>query len=177
MELKPEQTRTRRKMANFNPNPKNFEPDPSLLIGGFETEKRILSFDVESHTFQVLPFQFNVGRWNLSCAFIPNTNKIMVTGGYDEEILDSTEIFDPEEGTVTLAGKLNSKRSSHGIGILTINGQDKLAVFGGSDDHHNVLRSVELYDYQNDKWEISNIKLQKATSNFGFLSYKQGKLL
>ena len=32
------------------------------LIGGGRTEKRILSFDVESHTFQVLPFQLNVGR-------------------------------------------------------------------------------------------------------------------
>ena len=27
------------------------------LIGGDGTEKRILSFDVESHTFQELPFQ------------------------------------------------------------------------------------------------------------------------
>ena len=32
------------------------------FIGGAGTEKRILSFDVESHTFQVLPFQLNVGR-------------------------------------------------------------------------------------------------------------------
>ena len=143
------------------------------LIGGAMYGKRILQFNVDDHTFEELPTKLNVSRVNHRCAFIPNTNKIMITGGYDD---DSTEIFDPEEGTVTLAGKLNSKRSSHGIGILTINGQDKLAVFGGSDDHHNVLRSVELYDYQNDKWEISYIKLPKATSNFGFLSYKQGEL-
>ena len=32
------------------------------LIGGWRTGKRILSFNVESHTFQVLPFQLNVGR-------------------------------------------------------------------------------------------------------------------
>ena len=144
------------------------------LIGGLCTENRILQFNIVDQTFEELPTQLIVSRERPRCAFIPNTNKIMITGGYDD---DSTEIFDPEEGTVTLAGKLNSKRSSHGIGILTINGQDKLAVFGGSDDHHNVLRSVELYDYQNDKWEISYIKLPKATSNFGFLSYKQGKLL
>ena len=50
------------------------------LIGGWTTEKRILSFNVESHTFQVLPFQLNVGRWGHRCAFIPNTNKIMITG-------------------------------------------------------------------------------------------------
>ena len=40
------------------------------LIGGLGTEKRILSFDVDSHTFQVLPFQLNVGRYGLSCALI-----------------------------------------------------------------------------------------------------------
>ena len=39
------------------------------LIGGFRTEKRILSFDVESHTFQVLPFQLNVGRSSHRCYF------------------------------------------------------------------------------------------------------------
>ena len=32
------------------------------LIGGTWTEKRILSFNVNSHTFQVVPFQLNVGR-------------------------------------------------------------------------------------------------------------------
>ena len=31
------------------------------LIGGRRTEERILSFNVESQTFQVMPFQLNVG--------------------------------------------------------------------------------------------------------------------
>ena len=31
------------------------------LIGGWRTEERILSFNVESQTFQVMPFQLNVG--------------------------------------------------------------------------------------------------------------------
>ena len=52
------------------------------LIGGTWTQKRIISFHVESHTFQVLPFQLNIGRYDPRCAFIPNTNKIMITGGY-----------------------------------------------------------------------------------------------
>ena len=154
------------------------------LIGGICTAKRILQFNVDDHTFEELPTKLIVSRERPRCAFIPNTNKIMITGGRgNSQTLDSTEIFDPEDGTVTLAGKLNCKRFNHGIGILTINNEDKLAVFGGSDnirkrlqDGRTDLRSVELYDYQNDKWEISNIKLEKATSNFGFLSYKQGEL-
>ena len=51
------------------------------LIGGDGTENRILSFSINDHTFQVLPFQLNVGREGHRCAFIPNTNKIMITGG------------------------------------------------------------------------------------------------
>ena len=80
------------------------------LIGGLTAEKRIISFDVRSHTFQVLPFQLNVGRVRHRCAFIPNTNKIMVTGGYDYGSLDSTEILDTEDGSVTMVSPMNSKR-------------------------------------------------------------------
>ena len=49
------------------------------LIGGGTTEKRIISFNVNDHTFQVLPFQLNVGRRGHKCAFISNTNKVMIT--------------------------------------------------------------------------------------------------
>ena len=141
------------------------------LIGGYFTEKRILKFNVESHTFQVLPFQFNVGRWNLSCAFIPNTNKIMVTGGFDNGSLDSTEILDTEDGSVTMASPMNSKRHGHGMGVVTINGENKLAVFGGNYGG-KMLDSVEFYNNQTGKWENTDIKLKEARNYFGFLSVK-----
>ena len=111
------------------------------LIGGFGTEKRILSFDVESHTFQEMPFQLNVGRRVHRCAFIPNTNKIMITGGYDNGYLDSTEVLDTERGSVTMACPMNSKRFGHGMGAITINGENRLAVFGGW-ERRNALDSV-----------------------------------
>ena len=37
------------------------------LIGGQYTEKRILSFNVNDHTFKVLPYQFNVERSGQKC--------------------------------------------------------------------------------------------------------------
>ena len=40
------------------------------LIGGHGTPKRILRFNIESHTFQVLPFQLNVGRNCHRCAYM-----------------------------------------------------------------------------------------------------------
>jgi len=55
------------------------------LIGGNETRKRILAFNVKDHSFQELPSQLIVGRDGHRCAFIPNTNKVMITGGYNAD--------------------------------------------------------------------------------------------
>ena len=145
------------------------------LIGSFRTGKRILSFDVESHNFKVLPFQLNVGWRSHRCAFIPNTNKIMVTGGGNDDFLYSTEILDPEDGSVTMASPMNSKRVYHGIGIITVNGEDRLAVVGGSDGRTQ-LDSVELYNTQTEKWEMTDFKLSEAKCGFGFLTIKLGDI-
>ena len=104
------------------------------LIGGYFTGKRILSFNVESHTFQVLPFQLNAGRQEHRCTFIPNTKKIMITGSASFGYLDSTEVLDTEDGSITMASPMNSKRYAHGMGVVTIDGEDRIAVFGGYDE-------------------------------------------
>ena len=142
------------------------------LIGGLTAEKRIISFDVRSHTFQVLPFQLNVGRVRHRCAFIPNTNKIMITGGNKS----STEVLDTEDGGVTMACPMNSKRSGHGIGVVTINGEDRLAVFGGFDGRTK-FDSVELYNSETEKWETSDLKLSEARSSFSYLTAKLGDII
>ena len=143
------------------------------LIGGVGTWKRILSFNINDHTFKELPFQLNKGRVVHRCAFIPNTKKVMVTGEYYD---NSTEILDTESGTVTLASPLNSERHSHGMGVLTIKGEDRLAVFGGYDGR-NFLDSVELYNAKTEKWETSEIKLNVGKSEFGFLTVKLREIL
>ena len=146
------------------------------LIGGCDTEKRILSFNVKNHTFGVMPFQLNVGRWGHSCAFIPNTNKLMITGGYGNRgILDSTEIQDTEVGSISMAIPMNSKRYGHGMGVITINGEDKLVVYGGYDGTY--LDNVELYNAQMEKWETTDFKLSKAKACFSFLTVKLGDIL
>ena len=146
------------------------------LIGGGSTEKRILRFNVESHTFQVLPFQLNMGRWGHRCALIPNTNKIRITGGFDDDCINSTEILDIVDGNVTMASPMNSRRSGHGMGVVTINGKDRLAVFGGSDGR-NQLNRVEIYNTQTEKWETSDFKLSEPKSHFSFLTVKLGDIL
>ena len=71
------------------------------LIGGSKTQKRILSFNVNDQTFREWPSRLNFGRIGHRCAFIPNTNKILITGGFNGAIgingagdLDVTEILD-----------------------------------------------------------------------------------
>ena len=110
------------------------------------------------------------------CAFIPNTNKIMITGGYNDGSLDSTEVLDTEDGSVTMASPMNSKRDRHGMGVVTINGKDRLAVFGGNDGG-NYLDSVELYNTQTEKWEMADFKLSEAKSHFSNLTVKLGDIL
>ena len=76
------------------------------LIGvGSRTNRRIHSFNINDHTFRLLPSQLIVERDSYTCALIPNTHKIMVTGGvYDNSgVSSSTEIIDTEDGSVIMA--------------------------------------------------------------------------
>merc|ERR1711902_208642 len=102
------------------------------------------------------------GRYGHRCIQIPGTTKIMV----------SAEIIDFESKSVTNTGKMNFKRCLPGIGILTLDGEDKVAILGGSDEN-NALDSVEVYDQKTQNWKImSDMKLTQAKYSFGFLTVK-----
>ena len=89
------------------------------LIGSPKDEgTRIIAFDVNNHTFRFLPSVLNVRRIaGPKCAFIPGTKKIMITGGVDSfqdrSSLESTEILDTQDGSVTMASPMISKRHHH----------------------------------------------------------------
>ena len=100
----------------------------------------------------------------------------MITGGIDVGILDSTEILDTEDGSVTIGSPMNSKRSGHGIGVVTLNGEDRVVVFGGHAGR-NHLDSVEVFNIQTEKWETTSIKLNLPKSEFAFLSVNLGQVL
>ena len=158
-----------------------------LLIGGSGT--RLFSFNVKDHTFQELPSQLNMVRLGSRCAFIPNTNKILITGGQNRGgYLDSTEILDTEDGSVTMASPMNFKRASHGIGFMTINGEDRLAVFGGVEGKQYStgfnfritpiqLDSLELYNPHTHQWETTGLKLTVPMYDFGFVTVKLSDII
>ena len=153
------------------------------LIGGCNTEKRILVFDVRNHTFQELNFHLNVERHGHRCAFIPNTDKIMITGGFTpgrgkfSKRLESTEIIDVNEGSVSMASPMKFKRVCHGMGTITINGEDRLAVYGGFGGKKQRINSVEIYNTQTKKWETSKIKLKEPRAIFSSLNVKLSDLI
>ena len=105
----------------------------------------------------------------------------MITGGIGLTagvftLFNSTECLNTEDGSVTMASPMKSKRLGHGMGIIAINGENRLAVFGGYDGT-NFLDNVELYNTQTEKWETSDFKLSKAKSGFSFLTVKLGDIL
>ena len=161
------------------------KPDQEIwLIGaqgmdGVDSPSSIISFNVNNHTFQVLPTQMKVRRDDYKCAFIPKTNKIMVTGGiafgYPSNF-DATEIIEVEDGSVTMAEPMNSKRCDHGIGVIAINGQERLAVMGGENEE-KWLDSVEIYNARTEKWETTDMKLKDPSVSFGVLSVKLGTII
>ena len=75
-----------------------------------------------------------------------------------------------------MTSPMNSKRCSHGMGIITVNGEDRVAVFGGYDGGKK-LDSVEIYNIKTEKWEMADIKLSEAKWGFSFLTIKLGDIL
>ena len=149
------------------------------LLGGDYSVKRILSFNTNDHAFQELPFQLNVGRVSARCAYIPNTTRIIVTGGSNSTFshLDCTEIIDTDKRVSLTASPMNHKRDGHGIGVVNINGKERVAIFGGSYEFCHNLDSVELYNTETGKWEKTDIKLNEPKMEFPFLTVRLSDII
>ena len=142
------------------------------LIGGRNTERRIISFNTISHTFQELSAKLIQGRYAHACARIPGTKKILVTGGW---ALDSTEIIDITTQSITNASPLNTRRYLHGIGVMTVGKEEKIVVLGGNDGF-NWLDDIEVYQDDTQTWTLKDIKLSEAKFSMGVLTVKKGAL-
>ena len=63
-----------------------------------------------------------------------------------------------------VASSMIFKRGFHGMGVVTINGEERLAVLGGY--YSDSVDNVELYNNKTEKWETTDIKLKDAKSSF-----------
>ena len=148
------------------------------LIGGRSSttnyESRILAFDSTSKVFTTLSTKLITGRWAHSCEFIPNTTKVMISGGFNAWYLDVTEILDVTTGSISHGPAMNIKRRHHGSGIITVGSEDKLVVFGGYNGLP--LDSIELFNPQTNSWEMMSETLTEPKSGFGYLTIKEGDI-
>ena len=159
-----------------------------LLIGGIRTEKRILIFNIDDETFEVMkiPTKRKKGFDSHTCARLPDTNLIVIAGGYgnswdngDIVTQDFTEILNTEDNTIMQGNPLNYARHSHGMAEITIANEQRLAVFGGTDEYVFRLKGkrkrrasddtdngfpLETLNPRTRQWEISDLKL----NNYGF---------
>ena len=149
--------------------------DEIWLIGGHDVgSQKILSFNVNNQNFIELPIKLLYRRDGHQCDFIPGTRSIIVTGGSYENggYYASTEIINVENRSVTVGPSMNFKRGWHGIGVLIIDAEERVVVFGGQDRHFNFHKSVEVYNAQTKKWELKNIQLNEEKYCFGFMTIK-----
>ena len=101
-------------------------------IASSRTYKRILKFDIETQASEVLNVSLLKERHGHTCGRFPNTNLIVITGGKDGNynIHDTSEFLNLDDNTITLGNPMNTKRFGHGMAVISINNEDRLAVFG-----------------------------------------------
>ena len=154
------------------------EKQEILLIGGDDTYTRILKFDIETQGFEEMDVSLLKERDIHTCARLPDTNLIVISGGSDYygNRHDTSEILNLQDNTITIGNPMNTKRIGHGMAVITIDNEDRLAVFGGYDgdknwdDKYDVLDSVETLNPRTRKWEESELKLSKEKAIFGYIS-------
>ena len=148
-----------------------------LLIGGdtgnsYKSDTRIWSFDTLTHTITQLPIYLKQRRRDHACIRIPNTEKVLVTGGMSYNSgwhrINSAEIIDISTQSVTYTGSMNSARNAHGMGIMTIGNVDKIITFGGY--YKKSLDTIEVFHEDTQSWEMLSTRLSKPKSHFGYLS-------
>ena len=150
---------------------------------------RILSFDTRDHSFETLDMSLIEPRMFHSCAFVPGTDTIIITGGCRGNSLnlwpgiDFTETIDIRTKTVIPGPPIIELREASGIGILRIQNQDRVVIFGGSNEidedegeGERYLDSIEVYYPERQAWIPANFKLKKYRPAFGFATIKSSDI-
>ena len=95
--------------------------------------------------------------------------KILVAGGRAMGELESTEVIDLEDlRTSRLVGNLNQEREEHGLVLAHVDGKLTALAIGGDD--WDPVDSIEIWDESTETWTMSNMKLNPAREEFGYVS-------
>ncbi|XP_078493949.1 kelch-like protein 12 [Ciona intestinalis] len=78
-------------------------------------------------------------------------NAIYAIGGYDgKQRLKSVEKYNVDDDTWVYVENMNKERSRHAACVA----QNKIYVVGGVDSNSKIVKSIECYDDQTDKWSV-----------------------
>ena len=90
----------------------------------------------------------NIPRHSFAAVFCKGF--VYVVGGYSTEVENSVERYDPSGNVWTNVSSMNVERQKHAACVL----QDKIYVIGGKNVTETVVKSIECYDPDLDRWEI-----------------------
>jgi len=106
-----------------------------------------------------------------ACAMI--NNKIIVTGGYNRGDVSTTQVIPLTNGNVAgparSVGDMNLRRPDHRMAV--VGGKyPRLMVLGGGDGFRSYHRSVEVWQPDEEKWEMAPYEMATAREDFGILA-------
>ena len=100
----------------------------------------------------------------LGCAKLGG--KIIIAGGSDGTILQTTEILDLTSRTISKGGNLVTPRRFFHMITIDNNGDSTTLALGGRDDDYNELKSIEKWNPETETW--SEVEEQLEEKRFGF---------
>ena len=141
------------------------EKSKSIYFEGFAS-KQIWKFNTISEEWHLIG-NLKIARFHHKAVYL--NGNVIVSGGKtitvknSTTVIRSTEIFDPHINDVEpiLVGKLNVRRSLHGMGTILKNGIRTIIAFGGFQFRKNDLSSIEEWDPEKKEWTLLKQKLSE----------------
>jgi hypothetical protein len=130
-------------------------------------------FDIQTGLSRLLPVRLHRARYGHSCVVLPDRRVLIFGGTYWglDYFLPSTEIFDPNSGTLTPTFNLGLGRTRAEVAVLP---SGRIAVFGGNYD----ARAVELYCPATGTWALADrLTLDPRWSEFSATVLDSGAVL
>ena len=141
-----------------------------LLIGGYDTRKRIIKLNTETNEWTTLG-ELQEGIYAHAC--IVMKGKVIVSGGKKSnyDYLTSTEVISLNYPTSSrTVGNLNEARAYHGLAVAHVNNEPTLLAYGG-DSKYSYRDSIEIWNPDDETWTLAtDMKIREKKKNFGFLS-------
>ena len=119
----------------------------------------------------------SIAREQHSAVLLPN-GKVLVAGGRGERgILDSAELYDPDNGSWTLTGRMSMPRNGHSATLLP---DGRVLVAGGATDdeppNFGRTSSVELFDPATGTWSLTG-NMRTIRDGHAAVRLQDGKVL